>query len=148
MNPEVRDRNLQREIKSPRQRSAAVLPPRNPLPGTSSRSSPQPRAEGSGVSTMNIALARSSEPSKVTPPACKKGGGGGQQHWETTARSQSQKPLRSLQSGKQMINSNTQTVFLPPRVSQIWQKQDFPWALLLGLPRRLTPPSTTLGDPP
>lgn len=42
---------------------------------------PIPRAEGSGVRTMmNIALARSPELSKGTPPSCKKGGGGGQQH--------------------------------------------------------------------
>lgn len=47
-----------------------------------------------------------------------------------------------LQSDKHMINSNSQTVFLIPRVSELWQTQDLAWALL-GLqgdqPPRLLP---------
>ena len=60
------------------------------------------------------------------------------------SRSETNHP-RLLQSDKQMINSNSRTVFLIPRVSELWQTQDLAWALLLGLPRRPTPTSTNVG---
>lgn len=58
-------------------------------------------------------------------------------------RSETNHPALS-QSDKHVINSNSQTVSLIPRVSELWQTQDLAWALL-GLPRRPTPTSTTLG---
>lgn len=94
---------------------------------------------------MNTALARSPELSTVTPPGCKKGGGGRQQHRKLLpyTRSEISHP-GLLQSDKQTINSNSQTVFLIPRGSELWQTQDLAWALL-GLPGRPIPTSTTLG---
>lgn len=143
MSPEVSDRNLAERDQTPKAEEHCCPPP-PPPPGPVPAAVPIPRAEGSGVSTMNIALARSPELSKVTPPSCKKGGGGGQEHRDTTAPNQSQKPLRLLQSDKELINSNSQVVLLLPSVSQLWQRQDVAWALLLGLPRRPTLTSINL----
>lgn len=37
-----------------------------------------------------------------------------------------------LQNGTEMINSNSPIVFLLPNVSQLQQRQDLAWTLLLG----------------
>lgn len=86
-----------------RQNNTAVVPSPYPhstrCPGTDPIAVSIPRAEGSGVRTVNTALARSPELSKVTPPCCKEGGGGGQQHTLTTAENNLES-LGLLQSGK------------------------------------------------
>lgn len=132
MSPEMSDMNPTEGDQAPKAEEGCCLPtPTHPLPRTRSCSSRIPRAEGSGVRTMNITLARSPELSRVTPPRCKKGGGDGQKHIQTTALKQIQEP-RLLQSGKQMSNSNSQIVFLLPSISWLQQRQDLTWALLLG----------------
>lgn len=71
----------QREIRPQgKQHCCRPYPHSTRCPGTDPIAVSIPRAEGSGVRTVNTALARSPELSKVTPPCCKEGGGGGQQH--------------------------------------------------------------------